>query len=135
MRAPHFPSPEGASYPMTPDTFFKKFDQFAAAPGAVAKMRELVLDQRGNRGDLKPYLRNTNVQWMRFQLDDIKELRLAPEELEEFRLQPNDFLICEGGEPGRCAIWRDSHQEMYFQKAIHRVRPRKGRPQKQIFLF
>jgi type I restriction enzyme S subunit len=146
---------------MTLDTFFKKFDPFAAAPGAVAKMRELVLelavqgklveqkqgdgkakaifsdrlpekgecryelpatwmwirfaavgeqrlgkmlDQRGNRGDLKPYLRNTNVQWMRFQLDDVKELRLAPEELEEFRLQPDDLLICEGGEPGRCAI-------------------------------
>lgn len=168
---------------MTLDTFFKKFEQFADAPDAVAKMRELVLelavqgklveqkhgdgnakgiftdrlpekgerrcqipatwlwirfavvgeqrlgkmlDQRGNRGDLKPYLRNTNVQWMRFELDDIKELRLAPDELEEFRLQPGDLLICEGGEPGRCAIWRDPHQEMYFQKAIHRVRPRKG---------
>ena len=29
---------------MTLDTFFKKFDQFADAPDAVAKMRELVLD-------------------------------------------------------------------------------------------
>ena len=29
---------------MTLDTFFKKFDQFAAAPGAVVKMRELVLE-------------------------------------------------------------------------------------------
>ena len=29
---------------MTLVTFFKKFDQFAAAPNAVAKMRELVLE-------------------------------------------------------------------------------------------
>jgi type I restriction enzyme S subunit len=29
---------------MTLDTFFKKFDQFADAPNAVAKMRELVLN-------------------------------------------------------------------------------------------
>lgn len=29
---------------MTLDTFFKKFDQFADAPDAVAKMRELILD-------------------------------------------------------------------------------------------
>jgi type I restriction enzyme S subunit len=29
---------------MTLDTFFKKFDQFADAPDAVAKMRELVLE-------------------------------------------------------------------------------------------
>ena len=165
------------------ETFFQKFDQFADAPDAVTKMRELMLqlavqgklvegrendgnaakiftdgrppeapsryevaenwiwirfaavgeqrlgkmlDQKGNRGDLKPYLRNTNVQWMRFQLDDIKELRLESEELEEFRLVPGDLLICEGGEPGRCAIWRDPDREMYFQKAIHRVRPRKG---------
>jgi type I restriction enzyme S subunit len=33
-----------ASHPMTLDTFFKKFDQFADAPNAVAKMRELVLE-------------------------------------------------------------------------------------------
>jgi type I restriction enzyme S subunit len=165
------------------ETFFEKFDQFADAPDAVAKMRELVLelavqgklverkdsdgnaakifsdgpppeaasryevpetwiwirfaavgeqrlgkmlDQKGNRGELKPYLRNTNVQWMRFQLDDIKELRLESDELEEYRLLPDDLLICEGGEPGRCAIWGDPNREMYFQKAIHRVRPRKG---------
>ena len=29
---------------MTLETFFEKFDQFADAPGAVAKMRELVLE-------------------------------------------------------------------------------------------
>jgi type I restriction enzyme S subunit len=94
---------------------------------AVGKQRlGKMLDQKGNRGDLKPYLRNTNVQWMRFQLDDIKELRLESDELEEYRLLPGDLLICEGGEPGRCAIWREPNREMYFQKAIHRVRPRQG---------
>lgn len=85
-----------------------------------------MLDQKGNRGQLKPYLRNTNVQWMRFALDDIKQLRLEVDELEEYRLRPGDLLICEGGEPGRCAIWRDPDREMYFQKALHRVRPREG---------
>src|SRR5690242_20637168 len=29
---------------MTPETFFEKFDLFADAPDAVARMRELVLD-------------------------------------------------------------------------------------------
>jgi len=85
-----------------------------------------MLDKRGNRGELKPYLRNTNVQWMRFELGDIKQLRLEPDELAEYRLRSGDLLICEGGEPGRCAIWRDTDREMYFQKALHRVRPRKG---------
>lgn len=34
-----------------------------------------------------------------------------------------DLLICEGGEPGRCAIWSSESTEMYFQKALHRARP------------
>ncbi len=42
-RPPDFPSPNAAAHPITLDTFFKKFDQFADAPNAVAKMRELVL--------------------------------------------------------------------------------------------
>lgn len=37
------PSPEGAAQGMKLKTFFDKFDQFADAPDAVAKMRELVL--------------------------------------------------------------------------------------------
>ncbi|MGH8856511.1 MAG: restriction endonuclease subunit S [Polaromonas sp.] len=85
-----------------------------------------MLDKAKNTGQLCPYLRNTNVQWRRFELDDIKQIRLEPHELDEFRLLPGDLLICEGGEPGRCAIWRNESLEMYFQKALHRVRPLGG---------
>ena len=31
--------------------------------------------------------------------------------------------MCEGGEPGRCAIWRDELPNMKIQKALHRIRP------------
>lgn len=31
--------------------------------------------------------------------------------------------MCEGGEPGRCALWRDHHHRMMLQKALHRIRP------------
>lgn len=82
-----------------------------------------MLDEHKNRGELKPYLRNTNVQWMRFELDDLKQMRIEAEERDELRLRRGDLLICEGGEPGRCAIWKSEMQEMYFQKALHRVRP------------
>ena len=41
----------------------------------------------------------------------------------ELQLRKGDLLICEGGEPGRCAIWNEKAQEMYFQKALHRIRP------------
>ena len=82
-----------------------------------------MLDKQKNTGRYRPYLRNLNVQWMRFDLLDIKEMRIEEDQLEEYLLRPGDLLICEGGEPGRCAIWEDSSSEMYFQKALHRVRP------------
>jgi type I restriction enzyme S subunit len=81
-----------------------------------------MLDKAKNTGSAYPYLRNTNVQWNRFELDDIKEIFLEVHELGELRLRRGDLLICEGGEPGRCAIWCDEADEMYFQKALHRVR-------------
>lgn len=85
-----------------------------------------MLDKAKNTGKRYPYLRNTNVQWRHIELDDIKEISLEASELEEFRLLPGDLLICEGGYPGRCAIWNEPDREMYFQKALHRVRPRGG---------
>src|SRR5258708_10717641 len=79
------------------------------------------------------YLRNTNVQWLRFKLDDdVKEMRFEDDEIEEFSLLPGDLLVCEGGEPGRCAIWDGRTSPMMFQNALHRVRP--GRTLDATFL-
>ncbi|MBY8289322.1 restriction endonuclease subunit S [Vibrio fluvialis] len=82
-----------------------------------------MLDKSKNVGAPLPYLRNTNVQWHKFDLDDVKLMKIEDSEREEFLVLPGDLLICEGGEPGRCAIWEDEKQEIYFQKALHRARP------------
>lgn len=80
-----------------------------------------MLDKAKNKGQLKKYLRNTNIQWNYISLEDINEMRFEEHELEEFILRKGDLLICEGGEPGRCAVW--NHEgEYYFQKALHRLR-------------
>jgi type I restriction enzyme S subunit len=96
--------------------------QWARVPAIADTRLGKMLDKAKNRGHLKPYLRNTNVQWFHFDLSDVKELRLEDAELSELRVLPGDLLICEGGEPGRCAIWKDVAREIYFQKALHRVR-------------
>lgn len=70
-----------------------------------------------------PYLRNVNVQWGRISLDDVLTMDIPPEERKFFRLEPDDLLVCEGGEVGRCAIWQGGPDFMAFQKALHRVRP------------
>jgi len=84
-----------------------------------------MLDGSKNKGDYYPYLRNINVQWLRIDLFNVNQMRYELDEIDEYKLQPNDLLICEGGEPGRCAIW-ESNDLMMFQKAIHRVRPYNG---------
>jgi len=85
-----------------------------------------MLDQQKNRGTPRPYLRNTNVHWFRFELDSIKELPLEDDELEIYKLKKGDVLICEGGHGiGRTAVWSGEVPEMVFQKALHRVRPSK----------
>ena len=109
--------PEEMPYDLPPGWEWVKFGKVTS--NRLGKM----LDKSKNRGNPKPYLRNTNVQWHQFVLDDVKEMKFEDGELHEFRVLPGDLLICEGGEPGRCAIWRDSEIEIYFQKAVHRARP------------
>ncbi|MCY4341148.1 MAG: restriction endonuclease subunit S [Gammaproteobacteria bacterium] len=91
--------------------------------GAVAKTRlGKMLDKAKNKGIPQRYLRNINVRWFDFDLSDVLEMRFADTELKEFSLRAGDVLICEGGEPGRAAVWDERESEIYFQKAIHRVR-------------
>lgn len=85
-----------------------------------------MLDQRKNKGDNLPYLANVNVRWGSFELSDLREMRFEEKELERFGLKNRDILMCEGGEPGRCAIWREQLPRMMFQKALHRIRPIEG---------
>ncbi|WBX95228.1 MULTISPECIES: restriction endonuclease subunit S [Pseudoxanthomonas] len=82
-----------------------------------------MLDEKKNKGDPMPYLANVNVRWGSFDLDSLREMRFEPHELERYGLKHGDIVMCEGGEPGRCAIWRDEAPGMMIQKALHRIRP------------
>jgi type I restriction enzyme S subunit len=68
------------------------------------------------------YLGNTNVQWGYFDLSDLKTMHFTARDKEKFTLQPDDIVMCEGGEVGRCAIWQGSEQVVFYQKALHRLR-------------
>jgi type I restriction enzyme, S subunit len=69
------------------------------------------------------YLRNANVQWNRFDLSDIAEMDFSEVEEKKFILEYGDLLVCEGGEPGRAAVWEEQIKPCFYQKALHRVRP------------
>jgi type I restriction enzyme S subunit len=70
---------------------------------------------------LKPYLRAANLQWLKVDANDIKEMWFAPAELNKLRLQRNDLLVSEGGEVGRTCIWEDELTECYIQNSVHKV--------------
>lgn len=82
-----------------------------------------MLDKAKNRGDLLPYLANVNVRWGDFDLADLREMRFEPSEIERYSVRRGDIVMCEGGEPGRCALWQGQLEGMMFQKALHRIRP------------
>ncbi len=82
-----------------------------------------MLDANKNTGDDVQYLRNINVRWFDFDLSDLMTMKAKPEEIKKLSVKKGDLFICEGGEPGRCAVWKDVDTDMIFQKAIHRFRP------------
>lgn len=88
------------------------------------QLGKMLDEKRVDPDQLVPYLRNANVHWDRILLDDVKEMSFDPVERRKFQLSPGDLLVCEGGEPGRAAVWDGSLGECYYQKALHRVRPR-----------
>jgi type I restriction enzyme, S subunit len=69
-----------------------------------------------------PYLRNINVRWGSVDVGDLLEMYFEDDQIERFSLRAGDVLVCEGGEPGRAAVWHGQVPEMKYQKAIHRVR-------------
>ena len=62
-----------------------------AAGWAVQDYRATAIDLGARRG-----LRNMNVQWGSFDLQDVKEMRITDGERERFRVRQGDLLVCEG---------------------------------------
>jgi len=84
----------------------------------------------------RPYLGNWNVQWGTFDLSRVEQMDFDGEEIERFSLRNGDILICEGGEVGRTAIWQGQIEGCCYQKALHRLRPRKeGEANTGFFLY
>lgn len=85
---------------------------------------KMLNEDRARGLHMKPYLRNTNVQWNRVDVDDLAEMDFPVSDYRRYSVQSGDLLICEGGQPGRAAIWDGRIEEMYYQKALHRARSR-----------
>lgn len=98
--------------------------------------RGKMLDMKRITGDhLVPYLRNVDVQWDSINLLDLPRMDILPHEIERYTVREGDLLVCEGGEAGRCAIWRGGMDPCGYQKALHRLRPLDGSRDVPRFLY
>ena len=99
---------------------------------ALGKM----LDAKRISGDSPgQYVRNVDVQWDAVNTHDLPQMDFPPQERDRYGLLPGDLLVCEGGEVGRTAIWRGAVKECFYQKAIHRLRPRSCRDTPRFFFY
>jgi len=105
--------------------FSQHGDDWGVKKIAIAEIAETclgkMLDKKKNKGNPKPYLRNQNVQWFNINTDDLLEMRFEDSEYERYAIKKGDLVICEGGYPGRGAIW-EQDEDIFFQKALHRIR-------------
>lgn len=71
---------------------------------------------------LKPYLKSRNIQWDGIILSSVDKMWFKPAEIKSYDLQDDDIVVSEGGEVGKCVMWRKEFGEMYFQNSVNRVR-------------
>ena len=81
-----------------------------------------MLDRKRTEGTSLPYLRNVNVRWGHIDVSDLLEMPFRDHELGRYAVKPGDVMVCEGGEPGRAAVWTRHDEGIKYQKALHRVR-------------
>ena len=85
----------------------------------AVQLGKMVDSARPPDGELRPYLRNINVQWDHIEVDQVDQMTFTARECKTYELLPDDLLVCEGGEVGRAALWHDQLPGCLYQKAIH----------------
>lgn len=103
----------------------KRYPVYQLSEIATSRLGKM-LDKKKQTGLYqRKYLANVNVQWFWFDLNDLNMMDFNEDDQKEFSLRNGDLLVCEGGEIGRCAIWREEMADCYFQKAIHQKTTRR----------
>ena len=69
------------------------------------------------------YLCAANVGKNSLSLDALKTMWFSQTEKHQFDLKEGDLLVVEGGEVASCAIIETPVRNLFFQNALHRVRP------------
>jgi type I restriction enzyme S subunit len=116
---------EGETQPRLRFPEFQNAGEWEMVPlGNIAeiKLGKMLDGQKHTTGRLFPYLNNISVRWNAVDTSNLPEMYFDDHELDRFGLKAGDVVVCEGGEPGRAAVWDGRLPNLKFQKAVHRVR-------------
>lgn len=95
----------------------EKLSYFSAS--SLGKM----IDQKLETGvNVHEYLSNRDINWFSINTDGLATTSFPLNCESRYGIRDGDILICEGGDVGRCCVWRGPSPDFYFQKAIHRLR-------------
>lgn len=94
----------------------------------VARLQTGIMKGKHYTGQIimLPYLRVANVQDGFLNLDEIKEIEVAPEQVERYSLLDGDVLFTEGGDYdklGRGTVWQGQIKNCLHQNHVFVVRP------------
>lgn len=104
-----------------------RFPEFHGAPqwesvslGNIAeiKLGKMLDSQKHTTGRLLPYLNNISVRWNEIDTSNLPEMYFDDVELERFALKAGDIVVCEGGEPGRAAVWDGRLPNLFYSTGI-----------------
>jgi type I restriction enzyme S subunit len=98
-----------------------RLDEVAEIGSGITKGRP----DRGLAVRSVPYMAVANVQERKLDLSTVKSIDASEAEISRFRLEYNDLLLTEGGDPdklGRGTLWRTELPEAIHQNHIFRVR-------------
>ena len=110
-----------ADYEIPDSWFWTRLLNIANISGGVAKGK----DFKKQATISLPYLRVANVQDGYFDLSDVKEIEILPDEKEKYLLHKGDILFTEGGDRdklGRGAIWQARIIECIHQNHVFKAR-------------
>jgi len=99
-----------------------EWEEVALGEIAEIKLGKMLDSKKHTTGNLLPYLNNLSVRWNDVDTSNLPKMYFDNDELDRFGLRADDVVVCEGGEPGRSAVWDGRLPDLKFQKAIHRVR-------------
>lgn len=99
-----------------------EWERVALGKIAEIKLGKMLDSKKHTTGKLLPYLNNLSVRWNNVDTSNLPMMYFDDDELDRFGLRTGDVVVCEGGEPGRSAVWDERLPNIKFQKAIHRVR-------------